>query len=65
MFVIPIMVFLSWQTGNNLWAYLALGLAVFSTAIKAASEQAVKQKTAKQLNNGIEDLLKGLKATQN
>lgn len=65
MFIVPIMVIIGIVNDNNLWLYLALGLTTFGTTLKAAKDQAAKKAAADQLTSGIDNLLKGLRATQN
>ncbi len=71
MFIIPIMIFISWQNHNNLWAYLALGVAVTGAIFKVIGEVA-KQRAAAQVLEGaqgnlanIENIIKNLKARNN
>lgn len=65
MFVIPIMVIIGVVNENNLWLYLALGLAGVGATLRVAREQAQKKIAAEQVSNSIDNLLKGLRATQN
>lgn len=65
MFIIPIMVVIGVLNENNLWLYIALAIATIGTTLKVAREQAAKKAAAEQLTNGIDNLLKGLRATQN
>ena len=59
------MVVIGVLNSNNLWLYLALGIATLGATLKAAQAQAQKQAAAKEVNSALENLLKGLKATQN
>lgn len=65
MFIIPIMVIIGIVNSNNLWLYIALGIATLGSFLKVGREQAAKKAAADQLKTGVEDLLKSLRATQN
>lgn len=65
MFIIPIMIYISWLLNNAVWAYIALGLATTGAVLKAAKEQQTKQAQASALQESVANLLKGIKATQN
>lgn len=60
-----IMVVIGVVNDNNLWLYAALGLSGLGIVINAAKAEAQKKAAAEQLQQGIDNLFKGLKSTQN
>lgn len=75
MLIALVMLFISWQTHNNLWAYLALGLVVLRAFVQVGKEQQQKKTaelTAKSFAAIAEDataqintILKGMQAKNN
>lgn len=65
MFFVPIMVVIGVVNDSNLWLYLALALSGLGAVVKAAQAQAQKQAAAKAVTESVENLLKGIRATQN
>lgn len=60
-----IMVFIGWQTNNNVWLYVALGLSVASLLLKAIRTQAEVIQQRQEVVNTASELLKTIQAKMN
>ena len=65
MWILPIMLFISWQLANITWAYVALGFAVTGTVVQVANKQAAQKAQKEALEAGVMNLFKGMQAKNN
>jgi hypothetical protein len=73
MLIVPIMLYISWLVGNNLWAYIAFGLYVLGAIGRSAKAQAQQKQIAEaaavtnlsDATTAVNDFIKSLQAKLN